>query len=500
MKIKRFFAADIRQAIQLVRKELGADAVILSNKKVDGGVEIMAALDYDENALQTTANVAPQQAAINPSQNNHAFSKGLYAKQLETDMYHSDTGFDSINSAPMSAPQQPGFSGSNKGFANDLQKALQKKLNQQQDHNTSPRDEDSVTISKQARKTQVSDKLMSLSNNYENNVRKPVKTEKKPASSIEWSQDPAIIEMKREMESMRKLLENQLSGMAWNNLDQSQPERVDLLKKLTKMGITSRLAHIIVEKTLADSHGENVWKRALQHLSKMLPVHDNELLEKGGVIAFVGPTGVGKTTTIAKLAAKFALAYGSHSVALVTTDCYRIGAHEQLINYGRILDVPVRVASNAEELEEVLYSFSDKRLVLIDTAGMSQRDMKLSEQLSILKVSNMPVRNYLVMSAATHPKALGETIRAFSRIEPEACVLTKVDETANLGGALSEVIRHRMPVAYVTDGQRVPEDIHLAKATSLVKRSVSLMDDFADEDSENAMAMKFGGMALHASI
>ena len=133
----------------------------------------------------------------------------------------------------------------------------------------------------------------------------------------------------------------------------------------------------------------------------------------------VGPTGVGKTTTIAKLAAKFILKHGASQVALITTDNYRIGAHEQLNTYGRILDVPVRVASSAEELRNLINGFSDKRLILIDTAGMSQRDMKLVEQINTLQQNELSIRSYLVMSAATEYKAMNAIIKAFSVFDPQ---------------------------------------------------------------------------------
>lgn len=185
----------------------------------------------------------------------------------------------------------------------------------------------------------------------------------------------------------------------------------------------------------------------------------------------VGPTGVGKTTTIAKLAAQFILHYGSsRDIALITMDNYRIGAHEQLSIYGRILGVPVRVASDSQELYSLVESFSGKRLVLIDTAGVSQKDQRMLEQMNSLHESGVKVTSYLVMSATTQIKAMTEIIKGFEIFDAKACILTKMDETAETGNAVSTLIEHQLPVAFITDGQQVPEDIHEATAEHLIEK------------------------------
>jgi flagellar biosynthesis protein FlhF len=218
------------------------------------------------------------------------------------------------------------------------------------------------------------------------------------------------------------------------------------------------------------------------------------------MIALVGSTGVGKTTSVAKLAARYALRHGQRSVALVTTDCYRIGAHEQLFTYGRILGVPVQVASSHEELQSTLASLADRRLVLIDTAGMSQRDLRLAEQLATLRDSGFPLRTYLVLNVTTQLNVLDEAVRAFGKAALEGCILTKVDEAASLGGVLSVVAKHRLPLAYVGDGQRVPEDLHPARAHNLVNRAVSLMQQAGQDSNDETLAERFGGMAANVRV
>jgi flagellar biosynthesis protein FlhF len=180
---------------------------------------------------------------------------------------------------------------------------------------------------------------------------------------------------------------------------------------------------------------------------------------------------------------------------LITTDNYRIGAHEQLSTYGRILDVPVRVASSAAELHNLINGFADKRLILIDTAGMSQRDMKLVEQINTLQQSGQAIKPYLVMSAATEYKAMNEIIKAFQVFEPQASILTKLDEAATIGSAISSIIEHNLPLSFIADGQQVPEDMHSPCARTLVAQCVAELDQESDYNDANNEAWAAQGYA-----
>ncbi len=182
----------------------------------------------------------------------------------------------------------------------------------------------------------------------------------------------------------------------------------------------------------------------------------------GGVFAVVGPTGAGKTTTIAKLAARWSMQHGSEDLALVSTDAYRIGAREQLMTYARILGAPMHAPNSGKELARVLERLKSKRLVLIDTAGMGPRDVRLTEQLAALKLGAARAQVLLALPAQGEAHALEEIIRAFSRVSPAACILTKVDEAASLGAVISATLRHKLKIAYLCNGQRVPEDLHSA--------------------------------------
>jgi flagellar biosynthesis protein FlhF len=256
-----------------------------------------------------------------------------------------------------------------------------------------------------------------------------------------------------------------------------------LLQRLAGMGISKKLSITIANQFTKDSDPEALFEKAREMLVKVLPIAEDNLLETGGIVALIGPTGVGKTTTIAKLAAKFVLKHGSSQIALITTDNYRIGAYEQLNTYGRILDVPVRVASTAEELRNFINGFADKRLILIDTAGMNQRDMKLVEQINTLQQNGLAIKSYLVISAATEYKAMNAIIKAFALFDPQVSILTKLDEAVTIGSAISSIIEHNLPLSFVTDGQQVPEDIHNPHARSLIENCVAELNaetDFSD--------------------
>jgi flagellar biosynthesis protein FlhF len=300
----------------------------------------------------------------------------------------------------------------------------------------------------------------------------PPKTTKLPEKQVNLS-NKLLIEMSRELKYLRTAMDAKLATINWTPNPQTASARTDLLQRLAGMGISKKLSVTIANQFSKDSDSEVLFDKAREMLIKVLPIAEDNFLEAGGIIALIGPTGVGKTTTIAKLAAKFMLKHGSNQLALITTDNYRIGAYEQLNTYGRILDVPVRVAANAEELRDLIKSFADRRLILIDTAGMNQRDMKLVEQINTLQQNELSIKSYLVMSAATEYKAMSAIIKAFALFDPRASILTKLDEAVTIGSAISSVIEHNLPISFITDGQQVPEDIHSPHAQSLIEHCVA---------------------------
>ncbi len=476
--MKRFFAADIRQAMRKVRDEFGPDAVILSNRRVDGGVEIVSAIDYDE-ALVSNAEHA---------HNDHMQSAPFLSATAPVASSHivPETSkippFKSLYDAP--------------AYTVPMEKSAWDDEDDIQPENFSSAAHVNTDFHEREHDSQ------KYRENHENHI-----------TYSKQQHTEAIQDVRLEIKALRGLLENQLSTLAWGELTRKHPQQADLFQRLMKLGLSSTLCRQIVAKipaAIAQAPDiEALWRRALGILAHEVPVLDDDILTHGGIVALIGPTGVGKTTTVAKLAARYALRHGSRHVALVTIDNYRIGAHEQLRSYGRILNIPVRVAADHKELQAVLMELGEKRLILIDTAGMGQRDLRLANQLKMLThgESNSDrhsimrkIKTYLVLSTATRLSGLNEATEAFKGAAPDGVILTKIDETTSLGSALSVIIKHQLPIAYVSDGQRVPEDLHNARAHTLISKSIAIMQQSAKMLDEEALTLTVEKVAAHAHI
>jgi flagellar biosynthesis protein FlhF len=318
---------------------------------------------------------------------------------------------------------------------------------------------------------------------------------------VVWSQDPLLVEMQNEIRGLRGLLEQQLAGFAWGELARRQPRRAELLGQLLDFGFGPDLCLRLADIAAGEADLEQGWSLALQTLGRGLTVTQDDILSRGGIAALIGPTGVGKTTTIAKLAARYKLRHGPGRVALITTDSYRIGAFEQLRTFGMIMDTPTRLVNTAGELKNAIAAFADKSLILIDTAGMSQRDIRLSQQFSLLN-ETPNIRSYLVLAANTQHAVLGETVAAFSQTPLSGAILTKVDETTRLGAVLSVIHDQNLPVAYLGNGQRVPEDLQVARVDALIRMAEAFAGGRHGEVASNeAFALTFGRrLAAHAAI
>jgi len=283
----------------------------------------------------------------------------------------------------------------------------------------------------------------------------------------------------REIHSMRGMIEEQLAGITWSSAQRRDPVRGQLLRTLLGAGFSARLS----KDLLADLPTGQSYSSGLDYvkaaLERQLPVLEDEgaLMDKGGVYALMGPTGVGKTTTTAKLAARCVMRFGPEKLALVTTDSYRIGAYEQLRIYGQILGVSVHAVKDAADLELVLSELRDKHMVLIDTVGMSQRDRAVADQIAMLCSASRPVRRLLLLNATSHGDTLNEVVQAYRRGGQDAgaqdlvgCIFTKVDEATHPGVLLDMAIRHQLPVHYISSGQKVPEHLALGNRQVLVNK------------------------------
>jgi len=502
MKIKRFFAADIRQAMRMVKDELGADAVIMSNRAVEGGIEIVAARDFDEQMIQNKLQEQAPEILPEPQAQKIVFpnfdeAKKRFQQESQRNINNMGTGLEQsvqlnvelkAQQEAVAKPAEP----TPKRMVLPNFEAARKRLQLENERKNAA----ALAAAKPERRT-VSPYLGYAEKAQLSRSPEAVPTPGAVASTAknqaftntsEQNQQPSLsdtllMEMSKELKSLRSAMDTKFAKISWATNSPTASVRNKLLQRLTNMGISKKLGSMLANQLVDENEVEQAFLKAQDMLSQALPIANDNLLETGGIIALVGPTGVGKTTTIAKLAAKFILKHGSSQVALITTDNYRIGAHEQLNTYGRILNVPVRVASCADDLSNIINSFANKRLILIDTAGMCQRDMKLVEQINTLQQNDLPIRSYLVMSASTEYKAMDSIIKAFSVFEPQAAILTKLDEAVMVGSAISSIIEYNLPISFITDGQQVPEDFHAPDANALIRQCVveANEDDSDDE-------------------
>jgi flagellar biosynthesis protein FlhF len=283
----------------------------------------------------------------------------------------------------------------------------------------------------------------------------------------------------REIHSMRGMIEEQLAGLSWSDRQRRDPVRGHLLRTLLGAGFSARLAKDILENLTTGQSYATGMGYVKSELARQMPVLENEnaLLAEGGVYALMGPTGVGKTTTTAKLAARYVMRFGAEKLALVTTDSYRIGAYEQLRIYGQILGVSVHAVKDAADLDRVLADLGDKHMVLIDTVGMSQRDRAVSDQIAMLCDASRPVKRLLLLNASSHGDTLNEVVQAYRHggqktgsTDLAGCIFTKVDESTHPGVVVDMAIRHQLPVHYISNGQKVPEHLVLANRGVLIDR------------------------------
>lgn len=391
MKITRHTAKDMRQALRLVREQLGPDAVIMSSRRTKGGVEVTAAIDFDAEQLESQSNSRSGSTATSP----------LQAQDF---------------APPLAEP-----AGANHAASGD--------------------------------------------------------------------------EMGNELRNLRRILETQLAQLAWSDLTRRAPIHTEILRELTEIGLTQDFAAQVVAQLPAGADLTRARRLSIALVSQSLPVTGDRWLDEGGRVALVGPTGVGKTTALAKLAVRWVLRHGPRELALISADSVRIGAHDQIQALGQMLDVPVYTADSFADIPQLLESLAQRRFVLIDTPGSSQRDAQLGERMAQLAAAGSNIETALVLSASTQAGAIEETVKRFAAANAASCLLTKVDEAASLGGALSVLTRAQLPISYVSEGQRVPEDLRPARALELVSSAVQLAKASGAAADEDLLRRRYGEVA-----
>lgn len=332
-------------------------------------------------------------------------------------------------------------------------------------------------------------------------MAKKLKSKHKKKNGSFNEKEPPTLHMKFEYDSLLDVIEQQLTDCAWGVNARHNPVRAELVKHLLKMDFNPMIIHRIADALSSDKlEIQAAWTHALSLLANELPIYKEDITAVGGTIALLGATGVGKTSTIGKLAARYALKNSRDSVAIVTTDGHRIAANEQLKVIGGILGVPVTVARSTRDLLDALNEYSDREFVLIDTAGMGPKDLMSSGYLNLFSGAITQIKNFLVLPATTQRSALEAGVRAYRHFKLDGSIITKTDETTSLGGVLSAVIVNRLPVAYYSDGQRIPDDFHLARAHNLVSKAVIVADSFMQGEEEESQDTNQDGMITNASI
>ena len=470
MKIKRYTAASMRDALAKVRAEQGPDAVILSSRRGDDGIEVIAAIDYDEALFvemnrQRTPAPATDPPAAEP------------ASILVEPIQRATTS--SRAQATAAAPPLP--------TARPVAVA--------RPASPAPARTPAPALAAAPARTTATAPTPAL-------AAAPARTPAPApaAARAALRSDLAYGAMHRELQDLRQMLETGLAGMTWNDKRLREPLKARVLEELSALDIAPDVAMALAARAPRRTTLGNPSHIPLALLVKHLPVVEDLGGLTGGIIAVVGPTGAGKTTTIAKLAARWCMQHGSQDLALVSTDGYRIGAREQLMTYARILGAPMHAANSGRDLARVLDRLGSKKLILIDTAGMGPRDARLTEQLSALQLGASRARVLLALPAQGEGHALEEIVRAFAPLTPAACILTKVDEAASLGAVISTTLRHRLKIAYVCDGQRVPEDLHAAhqRRVWLVRAALKLKEGRPPGRDEAYYVRNFGRAPAHA--
>ena len=434
MKVKKFTAATSRDALRKVREALGPDAVILSNRPVDGAVEILA-LDNDDVA-SLAAPVADSEMAQPKPQLQHFDELAPAAPRATPARRYQDAG------PVMNAPVAPAYVAPVAPLA--------------------PVEPAATYAERRAPAPEPTIDMAAMTAMMSADI-----TQAKESATSEVSN------MMSEIRAMRGLMETQLAELSWGSTAQREPHKATVLREMLAAGFSATLARYIIEKMPAMNDAAQAMRWVKTVLARNLATIGSEdaMLSEGGVFALVGPTGVGKTTTTAKLAARCVMRHGPDKLALITTDAYRIGGHEQLRIYGKILGVMVHSVKDEADLRIALKELRNKHTVLIDTIGMSQRDHMVAEQVAMLSGSGAEVKRLLCLNSTSTNETLNEVVRAYQGSGLHGAIMTKMDEAASTGGVLDIVIRQKLKLHYVSNGQRVPEDLHVADSAMLIDRA-----------------------------
>ncbi|HZY19138.1 MAG TPA: flagellar biosynthesis protein FlhF [Ramlibacter sp.] len=446
MNVKRFVGKNAREAMAQARAACGEDAVVLSNRPVPGGVEILAMAGTDVPALAAPARGAAPKAA--PARRDDAAPMSTVSfQEFVRERQRQEALAAQAPARPAAAPARaaaaPAAAAAPRRAPTEPARFARQAL--------------ADAIAEQAEPS-----LLDA----------PASTSASVVRTFEAvAEREASEQLMAELRTLRSSITQQLSGLAWFDNVRRSPAQTRLLRLLLGNGFSPVLTRRLVQRLpddVADTQAEAWMLSMLSH--NLRCAGDDAIQQRGGVFALVGPTGVGKTTTTAKIAANFALKHGAGTVGLITVDTYRMAASDQLRAFGRILNIPVHTARDSASLADLLDLFAGKKLVLIDTVGVGQRDRRLPELFAALPAGR--IQRLLVLNAASQGETLDEVAQAYSNGPGTRCVISKLDEAARCGAVVDVALRHQLVIEGLANGQRVPEDWHAARPQLLAQKAL----------------------------
>jgi flagellar biosynthesis protein FlhF len=325
--------------------------------------------------------------------------------------------------------------------------------------------------------------VVSSSNGYESESISLENPEESILQAMPLKQEFDTSAIQQEISQLRAIIESQTELISWRKVISQNTSTRKLLQKLSISGFGFNLSKKLLDIVKQINDFDESWNIIESSLRDEVSTTQKNVIEEGGIVALVGPTGVGKTTTIAKIAAQYAMQHGNEDIAIISTDHYRIGAHDQISIYGSILNVPVVTANNESELQKALNIVKNKKLVLIDTAGLSQRDPRVKDIMLTLNKLSKELITYLVLSANSQLCVQKETINNFMSGGLDGVVISKTDEATQIGGVLTALIEQNLPFAYETTGQRVPEDINRPNQDEIIAKAFDYGERFGSMES-----------------
>ena len=469
MNVRRFTARTSRDALILVRQALGEDAVVLSTKPCADGIEVLAMAPEGMRQVERFSQAEPASAAPARGNTRPDFVNSVQAVEDDVAQLSMSTlSFQDYVRERMLKRRQAAMGNEPRGTAPAETEALFERTSVLEQRMTERAPAALPMVAAQPPVPREHAPVLRDSAPQRSSEIHVPDLAAQAASESNARRDQQ--DMMNELRQVKGLIEERFGALAFIEKLQRQPGQARLTQKLLDCGFSPALIRKLGDSLPQDVADESSWAASVLERNLLTAEHDAPLEDQGGVYALVGATGVGKTTTTAKIAAAFATKFGASNLGLITLDAYRIGAHEQLRAYGRILGVPVHTAHDRASLEDLLELLSAKKMVLIDTAGMAQRDTRTRELLDML--SHRAVQKLLVVNAASQGETIEDVLIAYRAAACAGVVLSKMDEAVKLGPALDALIRHKLKVIGVANGQRVPEDWHRLSANALVHRSL----------------------------